>query len=106
MSSIQIFHASVIGFVVLGQAALLWLQIRGLQRYKHRSFILLASSTSIGLTYTSVRLFFYMVPSAEQAPAVTDIVISISVVFQMIFGVWGAAWLFHAFGKLQQPTGQ
>jgi hypothetical protein len=86
----------------IAQLTLLFLQLGAFRRHRHPSFLVLGVATSLGLVYTAILLFVQMKSTLTGAAVgFYSIALGIGMV-QLPIGVWGAAWLFRAYGDLSK----
>ena len=85
---------------VIGQLALLWLQLDALRKYKHRSFVALALGTSLGLIFSTIELVVLFAPAA--APSIRQLyyVGMVIGIVQIPVAIWATAWLFRSYGQM------
>jgi len=86
----------------IGQAILLWMQLRALAEYKHRSFGILAVGTTLGLAASIVLLLVVLAPSALPSPRKFYAAALAVSVAQIPVAIWGVAWLFRSYGQLRR----
>ena len=85
----------------LCQLVLLGLQLRAYAAYKHRSFLVLAVGTTLGLALAAITLAVTLAPSALPSPKAFYAVALVCGIAQVPIAIWGVAWLFQTFGQLQ-----
>ena len=91
----------VYAIALVGQAVLLWLQVRAFRRYEHTSFAILAIGTLIGLVATSTTVLAVAAPYLLITPTQAHIVFLVLTSIQVPVGLWGVVWLFQSYGQLR-----
>jgi hypothetical protein len=84
----------------IGQAILIWLEVRAYRRFMHRSFLLLALGSALGLCYSGVSLAVYLVPGAAahwESYLVAALILGF---LQVPLAVVGILLLFKSYGRL------
>ena len=87
----------VIGISLLGQLALLFLQLYAYLRTRHQSFLVLSLSSVFGLIYIGAMFAQYFVAGLAEADWLSFWVSMGALTLQVAAGVWGAAWLYSVF---------
>ena len=102
-TSALLVRTYIILFLVIalvGQTALLGLQVRAYRRFGHQSFGLLAGGTVLGLTYGIMTLVLTLSPSAVNSPMKFYLVALVIGAAQVPIGLWGVYSLFSSYGQL------
>ena len=89
------YYFFVIGFAT--QLGLLFLQIRTFARTRHASLMILAVATGIGSIYLVLCSLANMVSVPDVYERPINYIGAVLLTINGVLGLWGAAWLFHAF---------
>ena len=81
-------------------AALLFLQLSALRKYRHHSFRLLALATVTALLSFGVLIIPHFVPKVGYLSAL--IASTLLYLLYAVLGIWGTASLFRSYGALRQ----
>ena len=99
-SNLRAFVDIWLALAGLGQAILLWLQLRAFAKFRHTSFSVLAIGTVLGLVYTCLMLSVYLAPSLTSFPRQLVVIAMLLGAIQIPVAIWGVAWLFRSYGEL------
>ena len=89
------YYFFVIGFAT--QLGLLFIQVRTFARTRHASLMILAVATGIGAIYLVLCSLANMVSVPDVYHKPINYMGAFLLTIYGILGLWGAAWLFHAF---------
>ena len=92
-------------FVLLVQSGMLWLQASALRRHRHRSFLLLAIGSVLGILYCLTSFPLYLMHISEDAFCALMLGSTALVLIGAVLGLVGTALLFRSYTKLAQRAG-
>jgi len=99
-STLRAFADIWLAIAGVGQAILLWLQVRAFVKFHHTSFSVLALGTALGLVYTCILLAVYRAPSLMPFARQMVVIAMLIGAIQIPVAIWGVAWLFRSYGEL------
>ncbi|MBJ7575495.1 hypothetical protein [Luteimonas sp. MC1828] len=105
MESAYLIGALTSAFVLLVQSGMLWLQASALRRHGHRSFLLLAIGSALGILYCLTSFPLYLMRISEDTFWALTLGSTALVLVGASLGFVGTALLFRSYAKLAERVG-
>ncbi|MFV3378611.1 hypothetical protein ACNE9Y_31330 [Pseudomonas sp. NY11226] len=105
METAYLIGALTSAFVLLIQSGMLWLQAKALRRHGHRSFLLLAIGSALGILYCLTSFPLYLMRLGEDTFWALTFGSTALVLVGATLGLVGTALLFRSYGKLAERAG-